>query len=283
MYHKIEELAYNGDVQAIWSMLKDIVNNTWDVQPKTVHMTDPDTGENLVGSSFEAQRTSPRDLSEEELSIVKKLSDILLSRIDSLSDEELFQSTQMNYIDTVPYVKRLSEHNHPTALCRYAWILYRGEENHGVQRDLEVSKKYLGRAVERACEITNGLKALNKSEATKDAGTYEYRITGDMTSLDFIEIILETLLQKKKLLEPITDNADIQLPYEAILHMIVGGDCGGRYRGIIHNFRWEGDALILTAYGENLSSYAFGSSFEIFFENLMTGASKVDVDRKIMN
>ena len=74
------------------------------------------------------------------LSIVKKLSDILLSRIDSLSDEELFQSTQMNNIDTVPYVKRLSEHNHPTALCRYAWILYRGEENHGVQRDLEVSK-----------------------------------------------------------------------------------------------------------------------------------------------
>ena len=95
MYHKIEELAYNGDVQAIWSMLKDIVNNTWDVQPKTVHMKGPDTGENLVGSSFEAQRTSPRDLSEEELSIVKKLSDILLSRIDSLSDEELFQSTQM--------------------------------------------------------------------------------------------------------------------------------------------------------------------------------------------
>ena len=90
MYHKIEELAYNGDVQAIWSMLKDIVNNTWDIQRKTVHMTDPDTGENMVGSSFEAQRTSPRDLSEEELSIVKKLSDILLSRIDSLSDEELF-------------------------------------------------------------------------------------------------------------------------------------------------------------------------------------------------
>ena len=54
MYHKIEELAYNGDVQAIWLMLKDIVNNTWDVQPKTVHMTDPDTGENLIGSSFEA-------------------------------------------------------------------------------------------------------------------------------------------------------------------------------------------------------------------------------------
>lgn len=37
MYHKIEELAYNGDVQAIWSMLKDIVNNTWDVQPFISH------------------------------------------------------------------------------------------------------------------------------------------------------------------------------------------------------------------------------------------------------
>ena len=170
MYHKIEELAYNGDVQAIWSMLKDIVNNTWDIQRKTVHMTDPDTGENMVGSSFEAQRTSPRDLSEEELSIVKKLSDILLSRIDSLSDEELFQSTQMNYIDTVPYVKRLSEHNHPTALCRYAWILYRGEENHGIRRDLEESKKYLSRAVERVYAITNGLKAFDKSEAKEEWG-----------------------------------------------------------------------------------------------------------------
>ncbi len=71
MYHKIEELAYNGDVQAIWSMLKDIVDNTWDVQCKTVYMTDPETGEDMVGSSFEAQRTSPRDLSEEESGIVK--------------------------------------------------------------------------------------------------------------------------------------------------------------------------------------------------------------------
>lgn len=280
MYHKIEELAYNGNVQAIWSMLKDIVDNTWDVQCKTVHMKDPETGEDMVGSSFEAQRTSPRDLSEEESGIVKKLSDILLSRIDSLSDEELFQSTQMNYIDTVPYVKRLSEHNHPTALCRYAWILYRGEENHGVQRDLEESKKYLSRAVERACEITNGLKAFHKSEAKEDTETYEYRIVGDKTSVDFIEVILEALLQKKKLLEPIIDSTDIQLPYEAILHMIVGGDRGGRYRGIIHGFRREGDALILTAYSDNLSSHAFGSSFEIFFENLMTGASNVDVDRK---
>ena len=91
MYHKIEELAYNGDVQAIWFMLKDIVDNTWDVQRKAVHMTDPETGEDMVGSSFESQRTSPRELNEEELSIVKKLSDILLSRIDSLSDEELFR------------------------------------------------------------------------------------------------------------------------------------------------------------------------------------------------
>ena len=188
----------------------------------------------------------------------------------------------MNYIDTVPYVKRLSEHNHPTALCRYAWILYHGEENHGVRRDIEESKKYLSRAVERACEITNGLKAFDKSEAKEDMGTYEYHIAGDKTSVDFIEVILEALLQKKKLLEPITDNADIQLPYEAILHMIVGGDCGGRYKGIIHSFRREGDVLILTACSENFSSYAFGSSFEIFFENLMTGANKVDVDRKIM-
>jgi TPR repeat protein len=154
-------------------MLKDIVDNTWDFQCKAVHMTDPETGEDMVGSSFEAQRTSPRDLSEEESGIVKKLSDILLSRIDSLSDEELFQSTQMNYIDTVPYVKRLSEHNHPTALCRYAWILYHGEETHGVQRDLKESKKYLSRAVERACEITNGLKAFYKSEAKEDTKTYE--------------------------------------------------------------------------------------------------------------
>ena len=37
MYHKIEELAYDGDVQATWSMLKDIVNNTWDVHPFISH------------------------------------------------------------------------------------------------------------------------------------------------------------------------------------------------------------------------------------------------------
>lgn len=260
MIKKIKDLAFQGDISAIAAVLDSINESIWESHSREL-ITDVANPEEIILSDREYS-SSPREFTPEELSTIEQLSNLLNSRLDSLEDKDLLLIIQTPIINTVPFVKRLAEHNNPTGLFYYSWMLQGGYESQGVEPNSAEADIYLDRAVNSALEIADGFSVDNLQEEIE---VFDYHIKGDTKYLDTIEKIITRLCRKKGLSGNLADSCNMEIPIGPIMYMLAGGDCGGLYKGIIKRCTKQDGTLILNTACVGISAGAFKGAFEIFF------------------
>jgi len=208
---------------------------------------------------------APRNLNAEEIDIIEQLSEILKSKMDTLDNKDLLTVIQMPLINTIPFVKLLIEHNNPTAMFLYSWMLQGGYEKYGVKTNLEESNRFLDRAIDRAYEVSIKPDGIKKFKKSKDINVFDYFIKGEAKVIDTIEKTVVGLCRKKGISENVADGVIMEMPIGPMMYMLAGGDGGGRYTGIIRQCSRQDDTFILNAECAGISSGAFKAAFEIFF------------------
>jgi len=241
----IMNIALNGDIMAIHGVLFSIQDAIW--------------------KTDDENQVAPRELSEEERETVGQMSDILNSKLDTLDDKDLLTVIQMPLINTVPFVKQLIGHDHPTALFRYSWMLQGGYEKYGVEPDMEESDMFLNRAVDHACEVALKPDDVRKFRKSKEINVFDYFIRGEAKIIDKIEKTIASLCRRTGVTGNLTDGISMEMPIGPMMYMLACGDGGGRYTGIIRRCSRQDDVFVLSAECAGISSWAFKDAFLIFF------------------
>lgn len=245
----------------------------------TESFKDEETGEDL---SIERRDILDPDLSDEERQLIKAIA----ADIPNLTDDELHQFREeimpfdCKTIDLI-YIERVRRGDERCAqaiedvptlfdLCEKgnrwaAYALYQkyrwGDEEQGIFINMQKAKKYYDMAGDFPYK-----DAWDDSDdpGEPNPGTCEYVLTGNATSLDAVETLIQDLCKRFGIPENEEDGLGLYVPQRALMKVLVGSDTE-YYRGnILYLNREAPDRLVITSEADNSDSllYALRQCFE---------------------